>query len=303
MKEISQKFETARSAKAEATLSVSQKMAAQIAEGSFPKGDPFPVARVAAIQAAKRTSELIPYCHPIPMDYVEVSFTSKEQKVTIEVQVKAIAKTGVEMEALTAASVAALTLYDMLKPLGGELVIEEVRLLEKRGGKSSYEAKPQDELKAGVLVFSDAVSSGKKDDRAGNVVKEKLRALGIQILKMEILPDDEARIAEAVKTMCDELKVDLLITSGGTGASPRDVTPEAIVPLLDKRFEGIEEAVRAYGLKRTPYAALSRSVAGTRGKTLLLALPGSSRGVAESLEYLLTWIFHIYRPMRMQRHD
>jgi cyclic pyranopterin phosphate synthase len=120
---------------------MSEETARAVREGTVPKGDPLPVARVAAVMAAKNTPDIIPYCHPLPVESVKVRFSVGEDRIEVETETKTSAKTGVEMEALTAASVAALTLYDMLKQLDMGMTIESVRLLEKRGGKSDFERK------------------------------------------------------------------------------------------------------------------------------------------------------------------
>lgn len=302
MRDTSSKFETLRAAVAEATLTLGPQLQKEVAKGNFPKGDPFPIARAAGIMAAKKTSELIPYCHPVPVDWVEVSFEKGDREIRVRAEVKGLARTGLEMEALTAASLAALTLYDMLKPIGGEMGVS-LRLVEKKGGKSAYAAPPPEGLQAALLVFSDSVASHQKEDKAGKIARELLKEHGVRVSSYKVLPDEKEMIVAEVKRLCDRRKVGLLVTTGGTGASARDVAPEAIAPLLEKRFPGIEEAVRAYGFRRTPYATLSRCLAGVRGETLILALPGSSRGVQETLEFLLPWVFHLYRPLRMERHD
>lgn len=303
MRDISDKFETARTALAEAVLHLPEVIRERMASGALPKGDPFPIAKTAAILAVKNTSSIIPYCHPVPVDFVDVQFETKEQKIFVRVSVKSIAKTGVEMEALTGAAAAALTLYDMLKPISSDMTIEGIKLVEKRGGKSTFSDKPPEGLKAAVLVFSDSVSEGKKEDKAGKFACAFLKEWGIDVSHYEILPDEKQKIQSAVKLFCDEKHADMVVTSGGTGASPRDVTTESVLPLLDKHLVGMEEAMRAYGQKRTPYAALSRSVCGVRKNTLIIALPGSSRGVKESLQFLFPWLFHVYSPMKMKRHD
>lgn len=104
----------------------------------MPKGDPFSVAKVAAVMAAKNTPQIIPYCHPLPIEHVKVDFELTDEAIDVTTSVRTSGKTGVEMEALTAASIALLTLYDMLKQLDMGMVIEQVRLLEKRGGKSDF---------------------------------------------------------------------------------------------------------------------------------------------------------------------
>jgi cyclic pyranopterin phosphate synthase len=138
MWDVSEKAPTVRTARARAYLRMQPETVAAIREGRVPKGDPLPVAKVAAVLAAKNTPDIVPYCHPLPLDHVGVEFTVEDSGVEVVVSVKTSSKTGVEMEALTAASVAALTLYDMLKQLDMGMTIEQVSLLEKRGGKSDF---------------------------------------------------------------------------------------------------------------------------------------------------------------------
>ncbi len=138
MWDVSEKDNTARTATAEAVLKVHPETIHAIKNQAVPKGDPFPVAKVAAVQAAKNTPSIIPYCHPLPLTHVGVEFEIANDTIYITVQTKTDYKTGVEMEALTAASVAALTLYDMLKQIDMGMTIESIRLIEKTGGKSDY---------------------------------------------------------------------------------------------------------------------------------------------------------------------
>lgn len=142
MWDVSDKAPTVRTATAHARLLLAPDTVRAIREGTVPKGDPFPVAKVAAVMAAKNTPSIIPYCHPLPVESVKVNFELTDEAAEVTVSVRTSAKTGVEMEALTAASAAVLTLYDMLKQLDMGMVIENVRLLEKRGGKSDYLREP-----------------------------------------------------------------------------------------------------------------------------------------------------------------
>jgi cyclic pyranopterin monophosphate synthase len=138
MWDVSDKSPTVRIAVATATLRAGSETIRAIREGTVPKGDPLPVAKVAAVMAAKNTPQIIPYCHPLPVESVKVSFEVRDEEIETRVEVKTSAKTGVEMEALAAATVAALTLYDMLKQLDMGMTIEGVQLLSKTGGKSDF---------------------------------------------------------------------------------------------------------------------------------------------------------------------
>ena len=139
MWDVSDKSPTVRTATARAFLRAAPETVAAVRGGTVPKGDPLPVAKVAAILAAKNTPDIVPYCHPLGLEHIGVEFEVRDDGILATATVKTSGKTGVEMEALTAASVAALTLYDMLKQLDMGMTIERVELVEKRGGKSDYE--------------------------------------------------------------------------------------------------------------------------------------------------------------------
>lgn len=302
MRDISHKIKTLRSATARATLKVSPETIRILKAGQIPKGDPLPVAKVAAIQAAKNASQIIPYCHPLPVDYVGVDFEIKDDAIDIFVTIKVIYKTGVEMEALTAASVAALTLYDMMKMLDEAMEITGVVLLEKRGGKSDFREKTAKPLKAAVLVMSDSIAAGHKDDLSGRMIEECLKTHHLDVVDYRIVPDDVATIQETLLRYADEMAVDLVLTTGGTGMSPRDNTPEAMAMVIEKEVPGISEMLRDYGQERMPYAMLSRGKAGIRKNTLIINLPGSKNGVRESLDALFPTVLHSFKILRGGGH-
>jgi len=143
MRDISEKKTTQRTAIAHAIVRASKSTIDMVRQNKVPKGDPLPVAKIAAVYAAKNTGQLIPYCHPLPIDFANCEFSIGKTTIGITAEVKATYKTGVEMEALTAASVAALTIYDMLKMVDTSIEIESVSLLKKTGGKSDYQKKGQ----------------------------------------------------------------------------------------------------------------------------------------------------------------
>jgi cyclic pyranopterin monophosphate synthase len=299
---ITHKSPTLRKAVATALLQVSDPETIRaVLERRVPKGDVLEMAKTAGLFAAKRTHDMIPDCHPLPIEYTGVSYQIGEKEIAIAVEVHTVYKTGVEVEAMHAASVVALTMYDMLKPIDKGISITDIRLLEKTGGKSDFTTEPHENLKAVVVVCSDSISAGKAEDRAGKAIIQKLATLGIPVADYRIIPDETTAIHQAVKEYC-EAQIPLLIFTGGTGLSPRDITPEALLPLLDKRIPGIEEAIRAYGQSRTPYAMLSRSVAGMKGETFILALPGSTRGAEESMDAIFPSFLHIFRVRRGERH-
>jgi molybdenum cofactor biosynthesis protein MoaC len=287
MRDVSAKISSRRIATAEATVSMSPKTIRLIEKSRAPKGDPRPVAKVAAILAAKETPRLLPYCHQVALDWVHVEFEMQEAAIRVSVTVKAIDRTGVEMEALTAAAVAALNLYDLLKPVDETLEIVGVRLLEKTGGKSAFPRMP---FTAGVLVVSDSVSRREASDRSGAVLQTRLDEAGGRVVWFGVVPDDTEAIAIALREMKN--LVDFAFTTGGTGVGPRDVTPEAVQPLIDRPLPGIVDHILSTGCRRTPLAMLGRPVAGLMGSTVVVCLPGSPSAVDDAMDALFPYLTH-----------
>ena len=153
-----------------------------------------------------------------------------------------------------------------------------------------------------MIVCSDGVFHGKKKDSSGQKIIEKLGKLNMTAAFHEIIPDEFDLIQGTIKKLCED-DYNLILITGGTGLSPRDVTPDAIRPLLDREIPGIMEAARSYGQQRTPYAMLSRGIAGFIKNTLVITLPGSTRGVEESMDALFPYILHVFRVAEGMRHN
>jgi molybdopterin adenylyltransferase len=147
-------------------------------------------------------------------------------------------------------------------------------------------------MKAGILTLSDKGSRGDREDLSGAVIREMLEQAGIIVTAYEVIPDEADLISSKLKEWSDSKKLSLIITTGGTGLSPRDVTPEATLAVIEKRVPGMEEAMRMESLKKTPNAMISRAVAGIRGRTLIVNLPGSPRAVRENLDVILPALPH-----------
>lgn len=302
MRDVTQKIETLRTAVAEAVLSAPNDALDLLRRGETEKGDALEIARAAGIMAAKRTWELIPFCHPLPITHADVQYRFEADGVRARASVKSIAPTGVEMEALTAASAAALTLYDMLKPHTPDIEIRSLRLVEKRGGKGDFRDVLKPPVKAAVIVLSDGVAAGEKEDRAGRAIVEALQQEeGIEIGPYEILPDDPEQLKAKVEALV-EGGTDLVLTVGGTGLAHTDLTVETIEPLIEREVPGVMEAARAYGQRRTPYAMLSRGIAGMIKDTLIITLPGSTRGAKETFDALFPAVLHIFYVARRLPH-
>ena len=300
MFDVSNKPKSLRTAIAQAIVKMNPETIALVHEGRSPKGNIFEAVKFSATMAAKRTWELIPYCHPIPIDSIKVDVSLKEYRMEVIVEVKNVAKTGVEMEALTAASIGALTIYDMLKPVDETLSIESVKLLKKSGGLRTFYESYETSLRAGVLVTSD--SRNEKEDRSGKIVDDRLISNGFTIIEYKVIPNNSDLIESELKRFCDELKLDLIMTSGGTGVGPRDVTPDATKKVIEKELTGISESIRNFGQHRTPFSMLSRGVAGIRGTSVIINLPGSVRAVSESLDSLFPGIMHIFKMLKGHKH-
>lgn len=302
MIDITKKSSTLRKAVASATVKVSkQETITAIEQRKIPKGDVFEFARAAGLFGVKKTSDVIPDCHPLPVEYTAISYKIEGLNIVIRVEVHTIYKTGVEVEAMHGASVTALTIYDMLKPIDKGVEIQNIRLLEKSGGKSDLKNSRVPELKAAVVVCSDSIYKNQAADRSGKLIISRLEEFGIATLKYEVVPDDLGLIREkALELSIPEHQ--LLIFTGGTGLSPRDVTPDAIAPLIGRRIDGIMETARHYGQERMPYAMLSRGISGFIGGTLVLTLPGSAKGAGESMDAIFPHVLHLFKINKGQKH-
>lgn len=304
MVEITHKNTSLRIAVAQAIVVVSKPETIEaVVNKTVPKGDVLEMSKTAGLFAVKKTSDVIPDCHPLPIEYTKVNFRIDGLEIFIEIEVKTIYRTGVEVEAMHGASVIALTMYDMLKPIDKGIEIKNIKLLNKSGGKSDWKKRLADmELSASVVVCSDTIYAGVKQDKSGLAIIDRLKVSGVEIKNYTIIPDEVTNIQEELENAVKQ-EVSILIFTGGTGLSVRDVTPEALIPMLDRRIPGIEEAIRSYGQERTPLSMLSRSVAGVKGKTLVLALPGSVSGASESMDAVFPAILHLFKIFKGARHD
>lgn len=301
MVNITHKNNTLRKAIAEAVLSVSsQETIDAIVNNKVPKGNVFEMSKTAGLFGAKKTSDIIPDCHPLPIEFTSIQFEIKDLDVHITSEIHTIYKTGVEVEAMHSVSVVALTMYDMLKPIDKNIEIKNIRLIEKKGGKSDIKDSGEG-INASVIVCSDSIFAGKKEDKAGKAIISSLEKNNVTINDYVIIPDEILDIQNKIKSDVEN-GIGLIMITGGTGLSKRDVTPEAVRPLLDREIPGVAEAIRSYGQLRTPYSMLSRSLAGMIGDTLVIALPGSTKGAEESMDAIFPGILHIYKILNGGKH-
>ena len=316
MRDITHKQISLRTAKATGILFCSPATIELIRNNQLPKGNLFDVARAAAFVGAKSTPQLLPHCHPVSIDGMDISFDFLDKKthenifdssvfhrtgIVITGEAKSIGRTGIEMEMLTAISVAALEIYDMLKPVDKELEIGSIKLLEKKGGKSDRDRFITGRPGCAILVCSDSCATGEREDKSGRTIQAMLESLQVEVKAYNIVDDNKESIREQLQQWVDE-EIQFIFTTGGTGLGPRDVTTETVKEMIEREAPGITEAMRSYGQMRTPLAMLSRSVAGTIGNSLIISLPGSTGGVKESLEAILPAIFHANNMIKGEGH-
>jgi len=158
-------------------------------------------------------------------------------------------------------------------------------------------------FRAGIITVSDKGSQGKREDKSGPVIAEMLAGAAVSIVETVIIPDEVEQIAAALIRMADEEKLDLILTTGGTGVSPRDLTPDATRQVLDKEIPGLAEAMRAASMKITPHAMISRAMAGIRGRSLIINLPGSPKGARENLSVVLPALTHAMEKIQGDERD
>ena len=294
MVNITHKQSSLRKAVASAVVKVSRQETIDAVKNKLvPKGDVFEFSRAAGLLAIKKTSDVIPDCHPLPVEFASITYSIEELQILINVEVHTIYKTGVEVEAMHGASVVALVIYDMLKPIDKVIEISTIKLESKSGGKTDLKFDLSN-LKAAVVVCSDSISKKEKEDTSGKKIIEKLQTFNIATNDYRVVSDDVDVIQSTLKNYVEQ-NFDLVIFTGGTGLSKRDNTPDAIEPLIEKNIPGIMETARNYGQQRMPYAMLSRGVAGFIKNTLIFTLPGSVRGVEETMDALFPQVLHVFK--------
>ncbi|RXK85093.1 bifunctional molybdenum cofactor biosynthesis protein MoaC/MoaB [Chlorobaculum sp. 24CR] len=301
MADVSGKPPTRREARASGCVVMQPETIALLRQRELPKGNVLATAKIAAIQAAKQTSALIPLCHQLNLSWIDIDFELRDDAIGIAATVVTRESTGVEMEALTAVSVAALTIYDMCKAVDKTMEISAVRLEKKTGGKSALAATAEYRPRTAILVMSDSIAAGRATDRSGAILREGLEKAGCAVEAMSVVPDEPAEIVAAVEAWIGE-GVEFVVTSGGTGLGPRDLTIEALAPKFTRRLPGVEQELFRWGQGKVRTAMLSRLAAGLIGSTVLVCLPGSAGAARDALEAIVPGIFHAFPMLKGEGH-
>ena len=295
MVNITHKSSTLRRAVAEAVVRVSEPSTMDaVKSGTVPKGNVLEFSRAAGLLACKKTYEVIPDCHPLPVEYASISYVLEDLAIRITVEIHTVYKTGVEVEAMHGAAITALTLYDMLKPIDAGIVIGDIRLVSKQGGKSDIKHAYPEDLPVAIITVNDQVNSGAAPDKAGDTIEKHLKRHGLKNIRRVSSGESAEAISDIARKLMSE-GVLLLLFAGGSGLQPADHTPDVVRSLIDREVPSIMETIRSYGQQRTPYAMLARGVAGFSAKSLLITLPGSPRGAEESMEAVFPYILHVFR--------
>jgi cyclic pyranopterin phosphate synthase len=303
MVNITHKSSTLRTAIATGIVKVSSQATIDAIQHKLvPKGDVFEFSRAAGLLACKKTYEVVPDCHPLPIEFTSIKHEISGLEIKIIVEVHTVYKTGVEVEAMHGVMITALTMYDMLKPIDKQVEIVNIKLEEKKGGKTDIKYAYPETLKVAVITCSDSISEGVGEDKSGALVVEKLKKHKLNVSLKKIITDDFDTIQNEAKQLVKD-GYELILFTGGTGLSARDVTPDAVRPLIEREVPGVMEAARDYGQQRTPYAMLSRGIAGFAGNSLIITLPGSPKGAEESMQAIFPYILHVFRVKEGVKHS
>ena len=299
MVDVTNKLLTVRVAKAEGKINMRPETIAGIKDGELPKGNVLNTAKIAGIQAAKKTSGIIPLCHQLNLSFVDIEFEFKSDSIWIRSTVKTKESTGVEMEALSAVSIALLTVYDMCKAVDKTMEISGVKLVEKIGGKSDHaiEYRPN----VGVITLSDGVASGTREDVSGKILANGFLDSGCPVEHRIALEDGSDKLVPMINEWISS-GVELILTTGGTGLGPRDLTIETVKGIFESKLTGIEQALHSYGIGKVKTAMLSRLTVGLVKGSIVICLPGSPGAVKDALYVLIPTIFHSFHMMKGEQH-
>ena len=299
MVDVTDKIDNSRIARAKGKIFMKSETISALSDNTIPKGNVLTTAKIAGIQAAKKTFEMIPMCHQLNLSFVDIEFTINSDCIQINSIAKTKDATGVEMEALSAVSVAALTIYDMCKTLDKTMLIGEIKLIKKVGGKSDHVMDYHP--KVGIVTLSDSVAKGDAKDRSGKILFDGFINSGCIVEDRKVLPDGSKKLVELINYWIND-GVELIITTGGTGLGPRDLTIKTLDEIFESKIPGIEQSLHAYGRSKVKTAMLSRLTAGVIKGAIVICLPGSPNAVQDALKVLIPTVFHAFHMMKGEKH-
>lgn len=317
MIDIGHKEVTCRKAVATGSIRLSSTTMQMIEKGDSPKGNILSIAEVAGIMAAKNTSNLLPLCHPLILESVRIWFDLDSEQVHANCEVVCSAKTGVEMEALVGLNICLLTIYDLAKAVDPVIEISDIYLKTKEGGKSGVWTHPKEikapvesvkskdisfqNLKFAVGTLSDRASQGVYQDKSGELLRNFCRERSSVEEFYKVIPDEKDELHNLVMSAVEH-KVDVLLLTGGTGISQRDITPDVLKEISSKELLGFGELQRQFGSQFTKASWLSRCSAFVVKETLVVLFPGSPKAVQQGLDCVGSLIPHAVRMMRGEAH-
>jgi molybdenum cofactor biosynthesis protein MoaC len=295
--DVSNRGETLRRATSQAVLRINPEIIKQIKNESSEVALS-ESAKIAATLAAKKTWELIPSSHLSQLENVKVDLSVRNEVIEIVVELQGICKSDLEIESLTAVSIAALTVYDMLRSSEGSVMIESIRLLRKSDEILEISEKIARKLKTAIIFINVSEHHLEKDKQAEKFIIDALSTKNADVVESKIISNTQKEIEDNIKQFCDEKNLDLIITCGGIGITPEDIVPEVTTKLIEKKIDGISEILRFYGQKTSPLVAFSRGVAGIRKSSLIINLPGNIREISESLDLLFPRILYVSKMLK-----
>ena len=272
------------SAQAEAKIVINDASKSVLLANDKPKTDVFTTAKVAGIQAAKKSADFIPLHHSNALNWVDIVFDVQARAITITSTVKAVTRTSLQMEALTAVTVAALTLVDFCKDKDPEIMIKEIKSLPKETKKKILAVNTP--LKVGIVVISDRIIAGLAEDETGQVLKDGFIKAGYNADNYAIISNDSDKLIEKMQEWLQQ-DVELIITTGGNGIGPRDITLTSLEPFFDFRLEGLEQTLHSIAQLNNNGFYVDRLAAGKIGKTLVICLPLDEKLAGDALNILL----------------
>ena len=250
-------------------------------------------AKISATLAAKKSWEIIPYSHQKTIDHVKVEVSIRSEIIEIIVEIKSMSKSSLAIESLSAASAAAITIFDKLSTLGDSTLIESIRVLREEDIISESKERTGKKVRVGVIVTGDSEFLKEKAIQVEKFTVDRLCNNNFEVVESHLIKSEHNLIESEIVRLCDKDKVDLVITFGGIEFKSENTVSVVTEKLVDKKIDGIPEMLRSFGVKRIPLTILYRGIAGTRGKSIIINFPGNIKEISELLDMLCPYILHI----------